>query len=415
VLGYQCVIDTRNAKPTAVKKIMYSPRETVIICKSIAALAKVGHIHQIQDSQWLLKALLAAKPHSEHVSNIKDIVWRFCVNHIPLNQVTRPITYPIPCCDCAVNLAFDISLFFWLFDAFTGYHQCAVYPESQEKLAFQGTDAIKQTYTVMPFGLTNSPVTFVQMIHDLDSAWKDLAARSGLNVDDNPNTTIITDGIFNWAISFDSALQYMECQLQICKAYCLTLSLKKSCFFLKPFKFVRIDVLLDDNCLTMSKCQLLDHWPTPEFVCNVASFIDFIQLFSLFIPYFEVRAKSLCNIMQHEYMACVGDLWTPAVAAALDDLCHCILCDPCHRRFNHRKLTILWTDFSSHGFGYVICQPDDNYTSLQLVAQYMSGNGFELMTSTSKGTLYPVAFGFRQTRGNESHLHSYLGEIFAGD
>jgi hypothetical protein len=98
------------------------------------------------------------------------------MNYIPLNQVTHQIAYPIPCCDCAVNLAFGISLFFWLFDAPTGYHQLAISPESQEKLAFQGTDANKWTYTAMPFGPTNGPTTFIQMIHNLNSAWKDLMA-----------------------------------------------------------------------------------------------------------------------------------------------------------------------------------------------------------------------------------------------
>jgi hypothetical protein len=137
VRGYQCAIDTRNAKPIAAKKIMYNPRKTVIMRKSIAALAKVGHIRQVYDSQSLFKALLAAKPHQEHVSNIEDFVWRFCVNYIPLNQVTPQIAYPILHCDCAVNLAFGIALFFWLFDAFTGHHQLAVYPESQEKSGFQ--------------------------------------------------------------------------------------------------------------------------------------------------------------------------------------------------------------------------------------------------------------------------------------
>jgi hypothetical protein len=208
----------------------------------------------------------------------------------------------------------------------------------------------------------------------------------------------------------------MECQLRICKAYHLTLSLKKSCFFLKHFKFVGIDVSPDGNCPMMSKHQLLDHWPTPEFVCNIASFIGFIQFYSAFNPYFEVRVKPLCNIMQHEYTVRVSDLWTPAAAAAFNELSHCILCNHCLCHFNHRKLTILWTDFSSHGFGYVVCQPDDNNNaSLQLVAQYMSGNQFDFMISTSNGTLYLVAFGSRQTCGNESHLHSYLGEIFAGD
>ncbi len=168
--GYQCIIDTGNAKPIAVKKIMYDPKKMVIMHKSIAALAKVGHIHQKNDGQWLFKALLAVKPHHEHILNIENFVGRFCVNYIPLNQVTCQITYPIPCCDRAVNLASGIALFFWLFDAPTGYHQIAVSLELQEKLAFQGTDAIKWTYTVMPFRPTNGPATFIQMIHDLDSA-----------------------------------------------------------------------------------------------------------------------------------------------------------------------------------------------------------------------------------------------------
>jgi hypothetical protein len=88
-----------------------------------------------------------------------------------------------------------------------------------------------------------------------------------------------------------------------------------------------------------------------------------------------------------------GDLWTPAAAATFDELCHCILCNPCLHHFNHRKLTILWTDFLSQGFGYIVCQPDDDDASLQLVAHYMSGNGFDFMTSTSQGKLYPIAFG----------------------
>jgi hypothetical protein len=114
-------------------------------------------------------------------------------------------------------------------------------------------------------------------------------------------------------------------------------------------------------------------------------------------------------------MSRVGDLWTPAAAATFDELRNYILCNPCLCCFNHRKLTVLRTDFLSHGFGYIVCQLDDNNASLQLVAQYMAGNGYGFMTLTSKGTLYPVAIGSRQTCGNESHLHLYLGEIFAGD
>ncbi len=72
---YECVLDTRNSRPIAVKKILYGKRETMIMRKCIAAIAKVGHIRQITDGGWLFKALLVAKPHQEHVRCIDDFVW----------------------------------------------------------------------------------------------------------------------------------------------------------------------------------------------------------------------------------------------------------------------------------------------------------------------------------------------------
>ncbi len=111
-----------------------------------------------------------------------------------------------------------------------GYHQIRASDETQEKLAFQGTDAIKWTYNVMPFGPTNGPATFVQMIHNVDSIWKQYAVAAGIDIGNDVDTTIIIDDIMNWATSFNVALKYIVCQLKICKAYRLTLSLKKSHF-----------------------------------------------------------------------------------------------------------------------------------------------------------------------------------------
>ena len=41
---HECVINTGSAWPIAIKKIHYGEKETVIMRKCIAALAKVGHI-----------------------------------------------------------------------------------------------------------------------------------------------------------------------------------------------------------------------------------------------------------------------------------------------------------------------------------------------------------------------------------
>ena len=77
-----------------------------------------------------------------------------------------------------------------MFDSPMGFHQLAVLLASREKLAFQGVDAIKWTYTVMPFGTTNGPATFITFIHELNSIWKELARSNGIPIDDDTNTKI---------------------------------------------------------------------------------------------------------------------------------------------------------------------------------------------------------------------------------
>ncbi len=86
-----------------------------------------------------------------------------------------------------------------------GYLQLAVTLASQEKLAFQGPDAIKWTYHVMPFGPTNGPVTVINFIHDVECQWKALAEKSGLVINVNTNTKIIVDDIFSWVKTINNA------------------------------------------------------------------------------------------------------------------------------------------------------------------------------------------------------------------
>jgi hypothetical protein len=140
----------------------------------------------LPDAQWhwLFKAVLAPKPHQEHICDNNDFVWRFCVNYFPLNSVTCIIAYPILRCDSAVFIEFGNGTWLWLFNAPSGYHQLVVALASQEKLAFQGPDAIKWAYTVMPFGPTNSPATFINFIYDVNSQWKALATSSGVTINE---------------------------------------------------------------------------------------------------------------------------------------------------------------------------------------------------------------------------------------
>jgi hypothetical protein len=119
--------------------------------------------------------------------------------------------------------------------------------------------------------------------------------------------------------------------------------------------------------------------------------------------------------MEREYTKGIGDLWTTKAQTTFDDLLNSILCNPCLQWFDPNKLIVLRTDFLAKGFGYVVCQADDNEISLALASQFMSGNGFHFLTKTNGGALYTDVFGSRWTCGNEKFLHSYLGKGFSGD
>jgi hypothetical protein len=277
-----------------------------------------------------------------------------------------------------------------MFDAPMGYHQLAVAPASQEKLAFQGVDAIKWTYTVVPFGPTNGLATFINFIHDINSIWKELAQERGVPIDDDTNTKIIVDEIVSWAKVLNFALIYMECQLKICQAYWLSLNLRKSHIFPSHFEFIGLDVCADGNHPAQSKHTLLKTWPTPETVRDVAKFIGFAQFYLHFIHTFKLHIAPLRKITKQEYTNPVAQYWSTAAQNSLNVIKNAILADPCILRFDYWKLIVLRANFLCLSFGWVLCQPGDNEASNKAVQEYCLGQGFNFMTKDSSAVLRMV-------------------------
>jgi hypothetical protein len=122
-----------NAWPICVKKMNYGPWEIPIMTKCVSSLAKLGYINQIHGGECQYKALLTPKPHQEHVRHINNFLWHFCANYITLNQITWPVTYPIPWCNSAIHLTICDGRWMWIWDALQGYHQIGVKEESQDK------------------------------------------------------------------------------------------------------------------------------------------------------------------------------------------------------------------------------------------------------------------------------------------
>ncbi len=105
--------------------------------------------------------------------------------------------------------------------------------------------------------------------------------------------------------------------------------MKKLHIFPKQFEFVVINLCHEGNCPTMSKHQLLEHWPTPIIVRGIAKFVGFMQFYSHYIPNIEMRITPLQKILCKEYTEQLRDLWTHEAKDAFTDMHHAILKDPC--------------------------------------------------------------------------------------
>ncbi len=208
----------------------------------------------------------------------------------------------------------------------------------------------------------------------------------------------------------------MECQLKVCQAYWLSLSLKKGFIFPKWFEFVGNNVCPDGNHPAQSKHDLLFTWPRPEVVCDVAKFIGFAQFFSMYIHHFELRTTPLRKLTtKHEYTKIVAPHWTDDPEKAFQDIQQVILSNPCLMRFNRQWLVVICTDFSLVGFDFMICQPATDEASEAAMIAYCTRKDFSFMTKDSSTAFWPVAFGGWRCRRNETYLHSYLGEGFSGN
>jgi hypothetical protein len=108
---------------------------------------------------------------------------------------------------------------------------------------------------------------------------------------------------------------------------------------------------------------LLETWPAPDIVRDIVKFISFCQFYSRFIPNFEIRVAPLRGVAKQEYTNTVGHCWMPEAQGAWDNLKGTILLDPCIQHFDHHKLIVLRTDFSSLGFGYVLLHPGNDKAS----------------------------------------------------
>jgi hypothetical protein len=415
VLGFEFAIDTGSSQPVCCRKPSYGPHESKIILDQQAVLLANGWIRKCY-GPWGSLVVLAPKPHQESVVNIEDFIWRMCVSYRRLNSVTLPFEYPIPRCEDAIDDFGDSAgkLFFISLDAASGYHQVLVRECDQDKLAWFSPDDEKYTWGVMPFGPRNAPGFYTCLMHILSAEWRALF-KSRYPDAKHTGDRVIIDDILLYAVVVQELLAYLECVLEICQKYRLSLKLTKCDFLKERVEYVGHDLTSEGNCPSKSKFDMITDWPLPATGQALHSLIQLCNFYNKYCPWLEIKLKPLRKLIKLYHRKPIPPTaWTPTLRLLFDEVKLGVTSSPCLARYDHHKPTFLKTDWSADGFGSILMQPDDSPASLAATKRLVEEGICDFDLTLGGARLRPCRFDSRKCTEQEEHFHSFVGEAACG-
>jgi hypothetical protein len=141
-----------SVKPRRQNLWKMSDDKVVAVKSEVQRLLDASVILEVMHPKWLANTVPVKK---------KDGKWRMCINFTDLNKATPKDNYPLPRMDQVIDSAASAAIMS-LLDCFSGYHQCWMAKEDEEKTSFMthfGTFCFMQ----MPEGLKNAGPTFTRM------------------------------------------------------------------------------------------------------------------------------------------------------------------------------------------------------------------------------------------------------------
>jgi hypothetical protein len=241
----------------------------------------------------MLEAGIIRPSTSEYASPVvlvrkKDGSIRFCVDFRLLNKVTRPISYPLPRINDAMN-SLGGALYFSTLDLKSGFFQVEMEEEDISKTAFTTSYGLFE-FVTMPQGLRNSAATF-QMVMD--------CLMAGLQYE-----TMITyiDDLIIFGSTFKEHLHRLEEVLSRLQQANLKLSPKK-CHLLKT-KISYLGHVISSGIIQPdpNKIHAIVNYPRPTNIKELRSFLGLASYYRRFIRNFSQIATPLNRLLEKKVM-----------------------------------------------------------------------------------------------------------------
>lgn len=316
---------------------------------------------RVSDSNYSSPVVLVRKKNGEP---------RMCVDYRKLNSLTIKDCHPLPRIDDQID-KLGGGVYFTSLDLKSGYYQIPMDEESKRYTSFV-TPFGQYEYERMPFGLANAPRTFQRYMNRILSPVMDFAA-------------VYLDDVMLHAKTVTNSLADLETVLLIFRNEGITLNIEKCSFLKTTISFLGFEISSGTVKPGQDKIKAVEKFPTPKTVHHIRQFLGLTGYFRHFVKDYAFVAKPLCNLLRKD----VKWEWTVTENGAFMQLKASLINRPVLVLFDPDRSTEVHTDASAIGLAGILLQRQEN------------------------GKLQPVGYYSRQTRGAESHYHSYELETLA--
>ena len=279
----------------------------------------------------------------------KDNSWRFAVDYRKLNQITFPISHPLPRIeDVFDSLGNSKATIFSTLDLNSAYFQLALDPETRHKASFVTHEGVYE-WLRMPFGLRNAPMSF-QMLMSI--------VLQGLNW---KFVLCYIDDILVFSRDVDTHIKHLSEVFARLRKANLTLKPSKCSFAVNRVNFLG-HILTQDGVETdPSNIDKVKNFPVPRTQKEVRAFLGLCNFYRRFVKNYSKIILPLNSLLKKDAHKKFSKTdWTQDCQNAFETLRNALLTAPVLRFPDINKPFILSTDASGSALGYVLGQKDDH-------------------------------------------------------
>ena len=214
----------------------------------------------------------------------KNGKWRVCIDFTDLNKACPKDPFPLPKIDQLVDATSGHHRMSFL-DAFQGYHQIALNPIDQEKIAFITPRGIF-CYKVMPFGLKNAGATYQRMITKM------FAHQLGKTVE------VYIDDMVVKSIYAEDHLKDLRAVLNVLRKHRLKLNASKCAFGVGSRKFLGFMVTQRDIEANSDQISAILDLKPPRTVREVQRLTGMATVLNRFISRSAEKCRPFFNLIK---------------------------------------------------------------------------------------------------------------------